>query len=278
MQKDQATTLEQQLIEDESLRRQKQLATVQADDRAFWEATARHWQKEATRHQNAAMMADHSLTSVKVENYRLQGELIQARASGDQHKADCIAAEARSDAYGDILESLAAGWRISGFVGCAKWWRQSTDDLTSLAAEAREWYDNHDLQPVDENGQRAQESFNRSDMIAFIQSAYSQGMPQPFIGVHNLTDDELLREFQLAHRFVAATNERREREAAQQAERTATDEPEEINRDHLLAILQAVQHGYELPGGFDWSKATALQVETIARVVATWYEKRHPLK
>lgn len=194
--------------------REKRQITENQDAIEFWIATARHWHKRAKFLEGVADRerdnTTHAVTEMEIQSI----ERHHWKQCAEQNHGDVMAAEARTDAMGDILDALARGWRMESYDGCAKWWRYDTDTLQALAKEAREWEQAEDSKPF--------EVISRDDMIVFCESAYSQGMPMPFDGVRSLSDPDLRHEFDLAHRFVTTANERREREAAQQAARTET--------------------------------------------------------
>lgn len=204
--------------------REKRQADENQSAIEFWIATARHWHKRATFLEGVAQREKDTTTQAVTEMEIQSVERHHWKQCAEQNHGDVMAAEARTDAMGDILDALARGWCMESYDGCAKWWRYDTDTLAALAKEAREWEQQQDAQPVGANCQPLpDQAMSRDDMIAFIEAAYSQGMPMQITGVHTLADAALQNEFELAHRFVTTTNERREREAVQQAERTATD-------------------------------------------------------
>lgn len=224
--------------------REKRQADENQNAIEFWIATARHWHKRATFLEGVAQRERDTTTQAVTEMEIQSVERHHWKQCAEQNHGDVMAAEARTDAMGDILDALARGWRMESYDGCAKWWRYDTDTLQALAKEAREWEQAEDSKPLTQiyigNGEGEpftmgdqqfvpecepvpDQAMSRDDMIAFIEAAYSQGMPMQINGVHTLADTALQNEFELAHRFVTATNERREREAVQQAARTATD-------------------------------------------------------
>lgn len=202
--------------------RTKRQITENQDAIEFWIATARHWHKRATFLEGVAQREKDTTTQAVTEMQAQAMERDHWKQRAEQNHGDTMAAERRSDAFSDILDALGRGWRMESYDGCAKWWRYDTDTLAALAKEAREWEQQQDAQPVGADCQ-PDPVMSRDDMIAFIEAAYSQGMPMQITGVHTLADAALQNEFELAHRFVTATNERREREAVQQAARTATE-------------------------------------------------------
>lgn len=194
--------------------REKRQITENQDAIEFWIATARHWHKRAKFLEGVADRerdnTTHAVTEMEIQSI----ERHHWKNTAEQNHGDVVAAEARCDAFSDIMDALARGYKMEPFDGCAKWWRHDTDTLQAIAKAAREWEALKDSKPF--------EVISRADMTAFIESAYSQGMPMPMIGLSAMLDNDLANEFELAHRFVTTANERREREALQQAARTET--------------------------------------------------------
>lgn len=114
----------------------------------FWIATARHWHKRATFLEGVAQREKDTTTQAVTELTAQAMERDHFRSEAEQHRADCMRAEARADALGDVLDALRKGWRMESYDGCATWWRYDTDTLQALAKEAREWEQGQDAQPV----------------------------------------------------------------------------------------------------------------------------------
>lgn len=128
--------------------REKRQITENQDAIEFWIATARHWHKRAKFLEGVADRerdnTTHAVTEMEIQSI----ERHHWKQCAEQNHGDVMAAEARTDAMGDILDALARGWRMESYDGCAKWWRYDTDTLQALAKEAREWEQTEDSKPL----------------------------------------------------------------------------------------------------------------------------------
>ena len=128
--------------------REKRQITENQDAIEFWIATARHWHKRATLLEGVAQRERDTTTQAVTEMEIASVERHHWKITAEQNHGDVMAAEARTDAMGDILDALARGWRMESYDGCAKWWRYDTDTLAALAKEAREWEQGEDSKPL----------------------------------------------------------------------------------------------------------------------------------
>ena len=128
--------------------REKRQITENQDAIEFWIATARHWHKRATLLEGVAQRERDTTTQAVTEMEIASVERHHWKITAEQNHGDVMAAEARTDAMGDILDALARGWRMESYDGCAKWWRYDTDTLAALAKEAREWEQAEDSKPL----------------------------------------------------------------------------------------------------------------------------------
>lgn len=128
--------------------REKRQITENQDAIEFWIATARHWHKRAKFLEGVADRerdnTTHAVTEMEIQSI----ERHHWKNTAEQNHGDVVAAEARCDAFSDIMDALARGWRMEPFDGCAKWWRHDTDTLQAIAKAAREWEAEQDSKPL----------------------------------------------------------------------------------------------------------------------------------
>lgn len=122
---------------------------VERDDGIdFWRETAMSWHKKARSLADQLRIAQHDVTGLGNEVKLTSIERDHWRAEYDQNYQDVLRAEARCDAFSDIMDALGRGYRMEPFDGCAKWWRHDTDTLQAIAKAAREWVAEQDSKPV----------------------------------------------------------------------------------------------------------------------------------
>ncbi|HDT4050910.1 TPA: hypothetical protein QHN36_003574 [Enterobacter bugandensis] len=355
--------------------RDKQREIERLNDKAFWEATARHWHDRAAFFETTLKGQKETTAKAMEVVERVTIESDAWRKDAEQHRADCINAERRSDALGDILDALKQGYQIEPFPGRSTWWTMDTDTLAQIAKDARDWQTGEsekitvldgigqpvivdlshltdderaqfmanvrehqskpgnvvymgkgegepftmggqefkpedapapyikrnfhskpdhlaDHQQVDviyhagngetlragavswqhvnqyriakakpdhacipcstDNGpctdpaachigSQAPRQDARDKMIAVIEQAYSQGMPQTTKALRAMEHADLLSEFDLALRFIQATNDRIRKESEAQAKRTATEPTKaEVEAEELIGIANHI--------------------------------------
>lgn len=122
---------------------------VERDDGIdFWRETAMSWHKKARSLADQLRIAQHDVTGLGNEVKLTSIERDHWRAEYDQNYQDVLRAEARCDAFSDIMDALSRGYRMEPFDGCAKWWRHDTDTLQAIAKAAREWEAGQDSKPL----------------------------------------------------------------------------------------------------------------------------------
>lgn len=108
----------------------------------------------------------------------------------------------------------------------------------------------------------------REQMIAKIARAYSMGMPMPVTPLHQAPLFDLMREFELATRFICETEARIERERLAQTERTATVEPTkaEVEAEELIGIANHIHSAIDgFPAEFQpWASEIHDRIRQVA--------------
>lgn len=130
---------EQEAMSRRAAERDKRREIDRLNETAFWEATARHWHDRAAFLETTLEGHRNTITTATEVAERVTIERDAWRKDADQHRADCINAERRSDALGDILDALKQGYQIEAFPGRATWWTMDTDTLAQIAKDARDW-------------------------------------------------------------------------------------------------------------------------------------------
>ncbi|QQV88639.1 hypothetical protein [Kosakonia phage Kc166B] len=315
------------------------------DELAFWEATARYWQQHASK-LSGLLESERATTQAAVHEMEQQNvERAHWLKDAEQHRTDCIKAEQRSDALGDILDALKQGYQIEEFPGRATWWTMDTDTLAQIAKDARDWQLGESEKPPVYMGKGEGEPFTmggqefkpedqpvedipfivwewgyrpaslhsydvveaklanglvaagiaanivwdaedcnavtayrvlrfhkeamaeREKMIAVVEKAYSQGMPQTTKPLRAMNQKDLSTEFDLATRFICETEARIERERLAQEARTATEPTKaEVEAEELIGIADRMCDGIEgLPADFQvWADDIHNQIRQVA--------------
>lgn len=130
---------EQEAMRRRAAERDKQREIERLSDKAFWEATARHWHDRAAFLETTVKGLRDGYSAAVQEMEAQNIERAEWRKDAEQHRTDCIKAEQRSDALGEILDALKQGYQIEPFPGRATWWTMDTDTLAQIAKDARDW-------------------------------------------------------------------------------------------------------------------------------------------